>query len=165
MKKYSEFLKKGEALGAAKAKIIRAGSVVTAEWVRWRCRYGCDRFGAALTCPPHAPAPEVTRKLLDGYKYGLLFRAERCREIRRIAPLLEREVFLRGFYKAFALAAGPCSLCRSCAPACRHPEKARPAMEACGIDVFATVRKSGMHLEVLGDRKSGQDCYGLVLIE
>ncbi len=165
MKKYLEFLNKAEALGATRAKIIRAASVVTGEWVGWRCRCGCDRYGAKLTCPPNSPRAEDTAKLLACYRYGLLFRAGECREIRRIAPLLEREFFLKGFYKALALAAGPCSLCRSCARICRHPEKARPAMEACGIDVFATVRRNGMHLEVLADRGESQDCYGLVLIE
>lgn len=165
MKKYDEFRKKAEALGASKAKIIRTGSVVLADWVRWRCRYGCEKYGGRLTCPPSAPGPDETGKLLAGYRYGLLLRAVECRVIRRVAPLLEREIFLRGFYKAFALAAGPCSLCRSCAKICRHPETARPAMEACGIDVFATARRSGMRLEVLRNREAGQDCYGLVLIE
>jgi len=165
MKKYDEFCKKAKALGALNAKIIRTGSVVQADWVKWRCQYGCDMYGARLTCPPHSPGPEETRKLLAGYKYGLLLRAGECREIRRLAPLLEREVFLRGYHKAFSLAAGPCSLCSSCPKSCRHPETARPAMEACGIDVFATARRTGMHLEVLRDREAEQDAYGLVLIE
>jgi len=165
MRKYDEFRKKAEMLGAGKAKIIRSASVVTADWIRWRCRYGCDMFGTRLTCPPDSPGPAETKKLLAGYKYGMLIQARNCREIRRIAPILEREIFLRGFYKAFALAAGPCSLCRSCAAACRHPGKARPAMEACGIDVFATVTRSGLHLEVLRTKAFKADCYGLVLIE
>lgn len=165
MLKYDEFRKKAELLGARKSKIIRAGSVVTADWVRWKCRYGCDMFGTRLTCPPSSPGPEETRMLLDGYKYGLLLQADKCREIRRIIPLLEREIFLRGFYKAFALAAGPCELCRSCAGSCRHPGEARPAMEACGIDVFATAKRNGFHLEVLRTKAGKEDCYGLVLIE
>jgi hypothetical protein len=33
----------------------------------------------------------------------------------------------------------------------RHPEQARPAMEACGIDVFSTVRKAGLPIEVVSD--------------
>lgn len=165
MLKYDEFRKKAERLGARKAKIIRSTSVVVADWVRWKCRYGCDMFGACLTCPPSAPGPEETKKMLACYKYGLLIQADECREIRRLAPLLEREIFLRGYYKALALAAGPCSLCRKCSAVCPHPDKARPAMEACGIDVFATVRSCGFHLEVLTTRAAGADCYGLVLIE
>jgi hypothetical protein len=38
-------------------------------------------------------------------------------------------------------------------------------MEACGIDVFATVRGSGMPLEVVRDESDEPHYYGLILIE
>jgi hypothetical protein len=38
-------------------------------------------------------------------------------------------------------------------------------MEACGIDVYATVRANGFPIEVVEDGACEQNYYGLVLIE
>ena len=77
-----------------------------------------------------------------------------------------RRLFLDGYYKALAFGSGPCKLCPSCAPeGCRFPGKAVPAMEACGIDVFATARAHGLEvrtLRVLGEERSH---FGLILVE
>ena len=51
--------------GAAAAKLVATDTVVTAAWVPWRCQYGCGMYGRCLTCPPHAPTPEETRRVLD----------------------------------------------------------------------------------------------------
>ncbi|UCF44650.1 MAG: hypothetical protein JSV99_12255, partial [Planctomycetota bacterium] len=48
---------------------------------------------------------------------------------------------------------------------CRHPERARPAMEACGIDVFSTVRKVGLPIEVVRTRRQCPNYYGLILVD
>jgi len=58
--------------------------------------------------------------------------------IRELVADLEREIFLAGFYKALSFGCGPCGLCKTCEieNGCRYPEKARPSMEAAGIDVF-----------------------------
>jgi len=159
-------------LGATKAKLVRPKSVVTAGWVRLKCQYGCDGYGCCLTCPPYSPTPEETRRVLDGYRATLLVQAKKTRAVRAMMPKLERTAFLAGHYRAFALAAGPCRLCESCEPAergerdgCLHAEEARPAMEACGIDVFATARANGLPLEVVNDRNTEPVYYGLLLIE
>jgi len=79
---------------------------------------------------------------------------------------LEREIFLAGFYRVFGMGAGPCILCPTCTTKiCRHPEEARPSMEACGIDVFATAGENGFPIEVVKDRSSPCNFYGVVLIE
>jgi predicted metal-binding protein len=153
-------------LGAREAKIIDPKTVETAPWVRWKCQYGCGGYNSSLMCPPHTPTPEETRMVLDSYKRAILFEAGRL-EPKKIAVQMEREAFLSGYYKAFGLGAGPCRFCNSCAFAqgCRHPDEARPAMEACGIDVFATVRKHGFTIEVVKNRKDPRHYFGLVLIE
>jgi predicted metal-binding protein len=153
-------------LGAKAAKIIPAPSVETGVWVRWKCQFGCGGFGTSLTCPPHTPTPEQTRKMLDEYKTAILFEAGRG-EPKDIAVALEREIFLSGYYKAFGLGAGPCRHCRTCAfeKGCRHPYEARPAMEACGIDVYATARKHGFTINVVRNESDPQHYFGLVLIE
>jgi len=153
-------------LGALGAKIISPATVETAQWVRWKCQFGCGGFGSSLCCPPHSPTPDRTRVLLDGYKQAILFESPRG-ETKKIAVTLERELFLAGYYKAFGLGAGPCRLCPECGfeEGCRYPQEARPAMEATGIDVFATVRKHGFTIDVVRDYDCPQHYFGLVLVD
>jgi len=62
-----------------------------------------------------------------------------------------------------------CGLCNKCAKAneveCRFPEKARPAFHAVGIDVFKTVRRLGLPIDVLQTREDPQNWYSAVFIE
>ena len=51
------------------------------------------------------------------------------------------------------------------AAVCQHPDMARPAMEAAGIDVFATARAAGLPIEVVRSTDSPQDYYCLVLVD
>ena len=152
--------------GALGAKVIDPATVETAAWVRWKCQFGCGGFGRSLVCPPHSPTPAETREVLDGYSKAVLFESA-LGQTKPIAAALEREFFLAGYYKAFGLGAGPCHLCETCAfdEGCRHPEQARPSMEACGIDVYATARKHGFTINVVRTRKDPQHYFGLVLIE
>ena len=154
------------ALGALQAKVIDPAEVETAEWVRWKCQFGCGGYGTSLVCPPHTPTPAETRALLDGYTRGILFESPGGK-MKEIAAALERELFLAGHYKALGLGAGPCRLCDECAfdEGCRHPREARPSMEACGIDVYATARKHGFPIDVVRTRDDPQHYYGLVLID
>jgi predicted metal-binding protein len=154
------------ALGAVEAKIVTPSSVVTAEWVRMKCRYGCDGYGSSWCCPPRSPEPEQTRRVLDCYTTALLAHFGSDVRVTRAMVKLEREAFLAGWYKSLAFGAGPCSLCKECdKEVCRNAEHARPSMEACGIDVFATARANGFPIEVLKERSSAENCYGLLLIE
>ena len=154
-------------LGADDAIIINPKDVETPEWVRLKCKYGCDGYGSSLCCPPYSPAPSETRKILDCYTKAILIHRER-EGVKEITIALEREAFLSGFYKAWSMGSGPCRLCReSCSfdKGCRHSDKARPSMEACGIDVFATVRKFNLPIKVVTDYGQETNFYGLVLIE
>ena len=153
-------------LGALRAKVISPSDVETAQWVRWKCRFGCGGFASSLVCPPHTPTPGETRKMLDDYERAVLFESPPGRT-KEIATELERKLFLAGRYKAFGLGAGPCMLCDVCAfeEGCRHPRDARPAMEACGIDVYATVRRQGFTIDVARTRSDPQHYFGLVLID
>ena len=160
------FVQRAVALGAKRAKVVQASSIATAPWVRLRCQYGCGCYGRTLCCPPYTPTPEQTRAVIDSYGQAILFEAG-SRGAKRAALELEREVFLAGYYKAFGLGAGPCSLCNECAleKGCRHAEEARPAMEACGIDVFQTARANGFQIEVVRSRQDPQHYFGVVLVE
>ncbi|MFB3892382.1 MAG: DUF2284 domain-containing protein [Phycisphaerae bacterium] len=152
--------------GALAAKVIDPATVQTAEWVRWKCRFGCDCYGSSLVCPPHSPEPRETRRMLDGYRLAVFFEAPPGK-VKPVAVALERRLFLEGHYKALGLGAGPCYLCPKCAfdSGCRHPDQARPAMEACGINVFATARKHGFEVNVVRSRSDPQHYFGMVLVE
>lgn len=163
---FQGFLKRINELGARGAKIISPSDVETSSWVRWKCQFGCGGYGSSLMCPPHTPKPEETREMLDSYKRAILFESASS-NTKKIAVQIEREIFLSGFHKALGLGAGPCRLCQSCAfdEGCRNPDDARPSMEACGIDVFATARKHGFTITVVRTYKDPQHYFGLVLIE
>ena len=162
----ASLVERAVALGAKAAKVVDASTIATAPWVRMKCRYGCGCWESSLCCPPHSPTPEETRKVIDSYARAILFEAGGG-ETKRIAVALEREAFLAGHYKAFGMGAGPCALCDECAfdEGCRHADEARPAMEACGIDVFRTVRANGFEIDVVGCRGEKQHYFGVVLVE
>ncbi len=160
------FLFRAEELGAKRAEIIAPSSVTVAEWVRMKCRYGCGGYGSSRCCPPHSPEPATTRRMLGEYRRAILVEAGQ-KKPRDFVPDLERALFLAGYYKAFSFASGPCRLCRDCDPdeSCHHSEKARPSMEACGIDVFATVRAAGWEIEVVQGVEDTPHFFGLVLVD
>jgi predicted metal-binding protein len=89
------------------------------------------------------------------------------RKMRKQIGSLEREMFLDGHYKAFGMASGPCNLCRTCdtAQPCKYEDLARPSMEACGIDVYATLANGGYKLEVVKSRDQTCHYCGLILID
>jgi predicted metal-binding protein len=145
---------------------VRASSVATAAWVRLKCQFGCGGYGEHLTCPPHSPKPEQTAAVLACYTRCILVHGDEWTDMQEIVSALEREIFLDGYHKAFGMGSGPCSACASCPErGCRHPERARPAMEACGIDVYATARANGYPIEVLRSTGCAGNYYGLVLID
>jgi len=160
------FVQRARELGAVGAKSIRADSIVTASWVRLKCQFGCGGWGSSLCCPPHTPLPEETAKVIACYRRALLVHCRGDRRPTTMVAALEREIFLAGYYKALGFGSGPCRLCRECSFAgCSRPEDARPSMEACGIDVFATVRANGFPIEVVRNEGDAQNYYGLVLID
>ena len=174
MEKLEDFCSKAIELGATKAKIIKAEDVIVADWVRLKCQYGCGGYGERLTCPPYSPTPRETRKVSAGYRRAILLKFRSCQEcgdqrvvdIHQFIAEMERDLFLSGYYAAFGMASGPCDLCTQCnLKECQKPDLARPSMEACGIDVYATARKAGFKIEVLTRRDQIPRCFGLVLVE
>lgn len=176
MGKLDGYVELARSMGVSRAQIVDTSHVVVANWVRLKCQYGCGGYGACLTCPPHSPVPEYTRRMLGEYSKGLLLQVENVTFLNRprvgsklaqIVADLERGIFLDGYHKAFAMSAGPCRLCKPCDTShpCKEPHRARPSMEACGIDVYQTARNCGFALEVV----QGTDCpysyVSLVLIE
>jgi predicted metal-binding protein len=174
--KYKKYLDLAKKSGAAWDKIINPEDVVTAEWVRLKCQYGCNRYGTCLTCPPYSPTPEQTKRMLKDYSKALIMvydippeRNERDlrKKLRKDVAKFEREMFLDGYYKAFGMACGPCNLCKICnlSYPCKFEEIARPSMEACGIDVYQTLANVDYRLRVVKSLKEGCKFCSLILIE
>ncbi|MHC1627056.1 MAG: DUF2284 domain-containing protein [Methanoculleaceae archaeon] len=121
----------------ADVRRIDPADVVVAEWVRFKCRYGCKGYAKHLNCPPYAPEPSRTRRMLDEYQHGLLLRFDGVPGHPHISPddipedfhsfyrdlivwvngtvwKLEKTAFYDGFYRAFGFGAYPCIYCRDC---------------------------------------------------
>jgi predicted metal-binding protein len=176
MKSVESFCKRALEMGSEETKTIDPGSIVTAEWVRMKCQYGCPGFGMSLCCPPRTPTPDMTRKVIDSYQKAILLhrtlrkgerRGERAKTFNEIVVRLEIEMFLDGYYKAWSMGCGACDRCKECnlSGPCKHGHEARPSMEACGIDVFKTARDNGFPVEVVRTRDEERNIFGLVLVE
>jgi len=165
---------------ATDAKQIHPSTVVTAEWVRWKCHFGCPEYGKGHMCPPDSPTPEQTRALLDCYNRAILFHLEapktpdRWEISKKYTDMLidlEAEMFKDGYYKAFVLLVGPCRICKAgeCAKLrgdyCTFGYRARPCMEACGIDVFQTAQNNGFYIITLKERAETRNLYCLMLVD
>lgn len=164
--------------GAASVKLIQPSSVVTAPWVRLKCQFGCGGYDYSYCCPPHTPTHEETRKILDSYQRAILFhiqtsstpgRERLLKKYRNSLIDLEGEMFKDGYYRAFIFLAGPCSVCKECGKAtgdsCDNRYRARPSMEACGIDVFQTARNNGFPIETLRDETEPRNNFCLMLVD
>jgi len=164
--------------GATDVKQIHPGSVVTSEWVRWKCQFGCPEYGRGYCCPPDTKTPQQTRALLDCYHRAVLFHVEAPRtpgRNKKWKPYLdmlidlEAEMFKDGYYKALVLLCGPCRLCKQCAKQsgvpCSFGFRARPSMEGSGIDVYQTARNNGFFIVPLRERNDTQNVYCLMLVD
>lgn len=168
-KSIEELKNRAVKLGAKNSKVIEVKTVRTAAWVRYKCQFGCSGFTESLTCPPYSPTPDETQKILNSFKKAILIHCQSDSkvDISGVVVQIEKEAFFAGYYKALGMGAGPCRLCRECniKGECRHREEARPAMEACGIDVFSTVRNNGFAIDTLSSSECKANYFGLVLIE
>jgi len=177
MKTLEVYCQKALEMGMGEAKVIDPRSIVTTEWVRMKCQFGCPDFGMRLCCPPHSPTPDQTRKVIDSYQKALLLHLQyqKAKDKERLKGFnfngvvlrLEIELFLDGYYKAWSMGAGPCHLCNECDPTglCKHGDEARPSMESCGIDVYKTARENGCHIEVVRTHDDERNFYGVILVE
>lgn len=174
--KFTKYIKEIKKTGANAVKFIDPKKVVVGNWVRLKCQFGCDAYNTRFTCPPYSPTPEYTKRMLKEYKRAFFFTYQYTKEIekkkrqyiRKILAKLERTMFLDGYYKVFAMGAGPCNLCpEKCNlnKRCLHPEIARPSLEACGIDVYKTACNAGIKLKVVKTFRDVPTYCCLLLIE
>jgi len=161
--------------GVTETKVIHPDSVVTAPWVRLKCLFSCPGGGKSHCCPPQTPTPEETRAILDSYNRAILFHlnvpafGKEHLRLQEMLVTMEGDMFKDGYYKAYVMLAGPCLVCKECGKvqdiSCRFPSKARPSMEACGIDVFQTVRNNGFFIQTLREKTELPNIYCLMLVD
>jgi len=165
LKKVIDTLKKK---GASEVKIIKAADVIVDERVRLKCQIPiCDSYGKNLMCPPYLPSVMDFRDALARYEKALLVQLsvpfhkkskgrtkevfDPARVLHELINLGERLCFEAGYRFATGLIGGCCRLCEVCIIMepeghCRHPFRARPSMEAMGIDVIGTLENVGLPL-------------------
>lgn len=158
-------------LGAAQAMVIPADWVQVDERVRLKCLVGrCGNYGRSALCPPYTPELEFMRAAFIRFQWAVLIRndvvpvgdyadinrydAQGTKHERKTAEIvsqIESLAFADGYYLAMGFGCGTCrlALCGSMlcqaldSGLCRFPVRARPSMEAVGIDVFGLVTKVG----------------------
>ncbi len=86
----------------------------------------------------------------------------------RIVDAVESAAFKRGMRFAAGFGGGSCILCEQCvkdksSQPCRHPFRARPPMEAVGIDVVKTAQNAGLPIHLSSSKNVAWT--GLVLLE
>jgi len=173
-KDLDSFKQRAGQLGASMAQVIPADWVQIDERVRLKCSIPlCPNYGKCHFCPPHTPSLELTRKALSRYGHAIVFAleitpvehfsvratqrhiaAEWSRKCFEIVGNLETFAFGSGYYLAMGFAQGSCrrALCGQdqCLVLegrnCPFPLKARPSMEAVGIDVYGLVTRIGWNI-------------------
>ncbi|MDR1721515.1 MAG: DUF2284 domain-containing protein [Methanobrevibacter sp.] len=134
--------------GFVEAKPIKADTVVTAFWVRFKCKYACNNYNTNLDCPPYSPSPEETAEFLKAFDDAILIQ---CKDgydaASKIAITLEKIAIGWEFYRAMAFGAGSCKHCTTCnLNSCINRDITRPSMESSGIDVVETAKNNGYEM-------------------
>jgi len=88
-------------------------------------------------------------------------------KLHRIVHKVESQAFALGYRFAVGFIAGSCKLCAECVSInshepCRYPFRARPSMEAVGIDVFKTAENAGLPFDIPPREKTTWN--GLILV-
>jgi len=175
-------LQKGQGYGLTAVFPFSVQKIILAEWVHLKCRYGCNKYNTNWCCPPATPRPESARKIIEEYSTAvLLVGSKACSDFylnnapKRAAQvkcwkgtvILERMLFLEGYYKAFSLVGECCALCKECAyPGdCRFPQEKRPSVESFSIDVIGTLKNLGATSKVQFSTGATFNYYGIILVE
>ena len=165
--------------GYTEFKWIDSRTIVVSQWVRMKCQYGCDDYGRHACCPPNVPSVADCRQFFGEYSTAAVFRFEKllddpedrrewAKSIYEGLLALERDVFISGYEKALMLPMSSCHLCPDCyltEEDCPRPEGVRPPAEALAVDVFSTVRKHGLPIEVLSSCDQVMNRYAFLLLE
>ena len=158
--------------GAVEALYISAKDIVVDDRVRLKCMVPLCRHYGDLVCPPNVLTPNEFRGYLKLYRFGVLLSTEYknppkpasledseevSKEIRKksydlseILLKMEAVALQKGYRFAAGFTGGSCHYCDSCVKTgneCKTPYRARPSMEAVGVDVVETLKKVDMDVK------------------
>ncbi len=159
-------------------KWINPKDIVVAHWVRAKCTFGCADYGLG-TCPPNTPSVQDCDSFFKEYDSGLIIRLNKfadknsypsdwSKEMTNKLLNIERQIFLLGFQKVFLLNQTCCSLCKDCSGNrldCKDKTNSRPSPESFAVDVYKTVRKAGLDINVVAENPSEMNRIAILLIE
>ena len=156
--------------------LVPRDDIIVAQWVRFRCLFGCVEYGKAGSCPPAVPSVDECRNMINEYTSAVILHfyvqsPSLDDKLTRMSELLglEREIFLAGYYKTFLLQYADCCFCKTCVAGgvrekCVYKAQCRPSVDAMGIDIFHTARKAGFYIDVLRDCNDMQNRFAILLI-
>jgi predicted metal-binding protein len=167
-----------QANGYTDYKWIDPDKIITAQWVRMKCMFGCNGYGNCAACPPNTPSLAECERFFSEYEDAILLHFEGTmdrpenrhnwsKKINAKLVKLEREVFLSGYERAFSFFMDSCCFCKECSATretCQEPMMARPSPEGMGVDVYATVRQFGFSINVRTDYDQQMDRYAFLMI-
>ncbi len=176
--------------GATHAAPLAAAAVPVDERVGVKCSIPkCFGYGTCANCPPHSLKPAETRRLVELYRWALVFglrippavavrdkatiqpRVEAYKKIFELASAVESAAFYDGHYLAVGFAAGSCksTYCydKPCAvlsgEKCRLQLRSRPSMESVGIDCYRIAAQLGWEIYPIGS-SAGPGCMPHALL-
>ena len=164
----------GKKYDVDEALIIYTAKVEVKDWVTAKCRYGCGRYHRSYSCPPHSIAPKRMREIMREYKRAVLViekpdGEEKQKEFRKALIEMEKELYLKNYYRAFALVPGTCTSCEVCKAVkrdtCINPSENRPCIEGTGIDVYALVKRFKKNAKINKKPSEPFKSYGLILLD
>jgi predicted metal-binding protein len=170
MDQFEKLIKIAMERGATEAKIIPVRDIVLDERVILKCQVPlCNDYGNHPLCPPNSPSLAQFREVLKKYSKAVLIQLRtaaeqldstseesrkkaiyaRAKELHEIVNIVEKAAQELDFTFAAGFIGGSCKLCDPCVGVksgklCKHPFRARPSMEAVGIDVHRTAKAAGL---------------------
>jgi predicted metal-binding protein len=170
MDRFERLIKTAIERGATEAKMIPVHEIFLDERVILKCQVPlCNEYGNHLLCPPNSPSVVQFREALKRYSSAILIQLRtptdqlnseseqsrkkaiyiRANELHEIVNVVEKAAQELHFPFAAGFIGGACKLCDPCVGVnsgkpCKHPFKARPSMEAVGIDVHLTAQRAGL---------------------
>jgi predicted metal-binding protein len=161
-----KYIKLAKEFGAENVVAVTPDDIVFDERTILKCMFGCGSWGKGCTCPSRSGflSGEEYERMLRKYKTVLIVHSPLKKIAQKASYAVEKEAFLDGDVLAFSMS--DCALCELCAgkadEPCRNVMQARPAFHSVGIDVFATVKKLGLPIEVLREEGEAENWYSAV---
>lgn len=157
---------------------IDGKDVEVRQWVRVKCMFGCSAYGRSV-CPPNTPSVQECERFVSEYKKVLVIRIgteaekgnyprEWSKDATQCLLDLEKAIFKLNYPKTFLLNQTCCGKCEKCVNTredCKHMDYARPSPESFAIDVYSTVRKVGMEINVMTESKGSMTRIAMIFID